>query len=267
MTGMYADALRARFPDLDPVVDDLFLLDAQQIAGLPERAPQEELGVVLRTRPDLVRYLVTRHPPIASFLADLARGPEPSHAEYSAASNELVWEIADLIVYQRAPRMYDEKVGRGWDRAALAEIEPLEGKVVIDAGAGTGHVTFAIAPSGATVFAVEPVATLRSYIRDKARHEGLSNVYVIDGLLASVPLPDGFADALVTQRAIGWDLEAELSEIERVVRPGGSSLHLLGVPYPAEEDALWHRELLAHGYLEGSYEDGVSRSRKYHKTI
>ena len=36
---MYADLLRDQFPDLNPEVDDLFLLETHQIADLPERAP------------------------------------------------------------------------------------------------------------------------------------------------------------------------------------------------------------------------------------
>jgi methylase of polypeptide subunit release factors len=264
---MYADALRAQFPDLDPVVDDLFLLESHQIAGLPDRAPREALGVVLRARPDLARFLVARCQSIEPLVAGLVDGREPSGPEFSVAEDELVWEIADLIVYQRAPEMYDEAVRSGWGRSALAEIEPLEGKVIVDAGAGTGHVTFAVAAHAATVFAVEPVATLRDFIRDKAQRSALGNVHVIDGLLSAIPLPDDSADALITQRAIGWDFEAELDEIERIVRSGGVALHLLGDPYPAGEDALWHRELLAGGYEQASYGDGHSACRKYFKTI
>ncbi len=265
--AVYADALRLMFPDLDPVVDDLFLLEGHQIAGLPERAPHRELAVVLRHRPDLVRFFSTRHPPIRAFLAGLVGGAEQSGPTFVEAADALVWEIADLIVYQRAPEMYDDAVQYAWDRTALAELEPLEGKTIVDGGAGTGHVTFAVAVAAASVFAVEPVASLRAYIRDKARRNGHNNVFVIDGLLSSIPLPDGSVDAIVTQRAIGWDLVAELDEIERVVQRGGAALHLMGGPFPADKDAFCHEELLAHGYEEAPYQDGESLLRKYSKQI
>lgn len=264
---MYADALRERFYDLAPVVDDLLLLEPHQVAALPQRAPLRELGAVLCSRPELVRFLVTKHPPIEPFVATLLDRDKPSQEELVAASETLLWEIADMIVYQRAPELYDERVESSWERSALAEIEPLEGKVIVDAGAGTGHVTFAIASACQVVFAVEPVASLRAYIRDKAHRKTLGNVYVIDGTLAAVPLPDGSADALITQRALGWDLDSELAEIERVVKPGGVALHLLGVPCPAAPDAPLHEELLANGYEQASYVDGQSLFRKYSKRI
>ena len=43
----YAEALQEMFPDLDPAVDDLFLLEPHQITHLPERAPARELAAVL----------------------------------------------------------------------------------------------------------------------------------------------------------------------------------------------------------------------------
>ena len=73
-----------------------------------------------------------------------------------------------------------------------------------------------------TVFAVEPVATLRAYMRAKAARLGIGNLYVLDGTLDAIPLPPGTADLLVTCRAIGWNLQAELTEIERILRPDGS---------------------------------------------
>ena len=264
---MYADYLRELFPELDPVVDDLFLLEAHQIAQLPDRAPQQELSTVLEAYPRLLRFLPNRYPPIEPFLAQVLHEQQPSAGDLRRAEDALVWEIADLIVYQRAPALYDQKVPRRWTRDALEEAEPLERKVIVDAGAGTGHVTFAVAPIATTVFAVEPVATLRAYMSDKAHNEQLPNVFVLDGLLEAIPLPADSADVLLTRNAIGWNLASELVEIERVVRPGGVALHLAGMPYPAEEGAQHHEGLLAAGYEERPYQDGEAKNRKYFKGI
>lgn len=264
---MYADYLREMFAELDPIVEDLFLLEAHQIEQLPDRAPQRELAIVLDAHPQLHRFFAARYPPIEPFLLELLSGRREPAGDAARAEDELVWELADLIVYQRAPALYDEKVQPGWTRAAFAEAEPLEGRVVIDAGAGTGHVAFTVAPAAATVFAVEPVATLRAYMRDKAQQHGLTDMFVVDGFLDAIPLRADSADVLLTHNAIGWNLAAELVEIERVVRPGGIALHLVGMPYPAEQGAPHHAGLRAAGYEERPYRDGEAQNRKYYKRI
>ena len=106
-TVTYADALQSRFPGLDPQVDDLFLLEAHQIASLPTRAPSRDLAAVLHAYPRVRRFFVARHPPIEGYLTQLL-------AEHGPATDEelidreaaLLWEIADWIVYQRAPQLY-----------------------------------------------------------------------------------------------------------------------------------------------------------------
>jgi len=259
---MYGEDLRKRFPTLAPVVDDLFLLEPHQIARLPQRAPRGELATVLQEYPKLVRFFTVRHPPIEPFLSDLLHAAPSLEMDLAECEDRLLWELADLIVYQRDPAMYDSTTVSTWSRAALREAEPLEDKVVADVGAGTGQVTFAVAPIAETVFAVEPVTALRAYIRDKAARGGLENVFVMDGLLSAVPLPAGTVDVLLTQRAIGWDLASEIAEIERVVRPGGVALHLTGTPFPPDDDPL-HRGLLAGGYEQGSYEEEEALYCKY----
>ncbi len=97
--------------------------------------------------------------------------------------------------------------------------------MVIDGGAGTGRVALEAAQTGSQVFAVEPIARLRQFIRQKATKTGLKNLFVVDGFLHDIPLPDGFADVLITSQAIGWRLEDELKEIERVVKKDGFIIH------------------------------------------
>lgn len=58
----YGDALRAGFPDLHPGAEDLFLLEAHEVAELPERVPPRELSAVLHAHPALRRFLIARHP-------------------------------------------------------------------------------------------------------------------------------------------------------------------------------------------------------------
>lgn len=92
-------------------------------------------------------------------------------------------------------------------------------------------------------------------------------MYVLDGCLDDVPLPPGTADVLLTRQAIGWHLADELTEIERVVVPGGTALHLVGTPFPAPDGDEMHRALVEAGYEAGSYVEAGVTKRRYWKRI
>lgn len=92
-------------------------------------------------------------------------------------------------MYERAPEYYDARSTINWDSRAVTDVVQVDGAVVIDAGAGTGRVTLAVAPVAGHVFAVEPVGTLRRYLRDRASREGIPNVYVVDGFLHAIISP------------------------------------------------------------------------------
>ena len=264
----HADLLREVFPDLNPAVDDLFLLEAHQIAGLPDRAPALELAAVLHAHPRLRRFFVARHPQIEEFLARLLAEFGPVGADgLRACEQALLWEIADWIVYQRAPESYDTGAKVDWDLAAVTEVVNLDGKTVIDAGAGTGRVAFDAAPKALHVFAVEPVATLRQYLRDTATRMGIDNLFVLDGFLHAIPLPAGNADVLLTCQALGWALPDELVEVERVVKPGGIAMHLFGTPRAAQPDNPLHEPLIAHGYQPDTYQEGHVHVTRYWRQI
>ena len=58
----------------------------------------------------------------------------------------------------------------------------------------------------------------------------MKNLFALDGFLDSIPLPDNSADVLMTSNAIGWNLEDELSEIERILKSSGCAIHLFQDP-------------------------------------
>ena len=264
----YADVLRGMFVDLDPVVDDLFLLEAHQIADLLHRVPAGDLAVVLQNHPRLHRFLVTRCPAVRESFAELlASQPRVAMADVGASEQAVVWEVADWIVYQRAPEAYDTYAGVDWTIAAVTELTSLTDKVVIDAGSGTGRVAFDASPAARYVFAVEPVAALRQFIRSKATRQHLNNLFVLDGFLHAIPLPPASADVLLTCQAIGWALPEELAEIERVVAPGGVAMHLFGTPGAARTDLPLFQTLVKHGYRTRTYQDDNATVHSYHKTI
>lgn len=262
---MYGDTLRRTFPDLEPRVDDLFLLEAHQIAGLPQRAPAPELAAVLHAYPDVRSFLATRCPSLAGWLDGLlAAHRAPPGADVGAALDRLLWEIADEIVYQRAPEIYDAVARESWDARAVTEAVHVEGMTVLDAGAGTGIVAFDVQPLAEVVYAVEPVARLRAFMREKAQQMAATNLFVIDGTLDAIPLPSSSVDVLVTSRAIGWHLPAELREIDRVLRPGGAALHLTGPARPPGDDPLGEA-LTGAGYAADVFGTGPGAQRRYRR--
>lgn len=262
----YARVLRESFPYLDPRVEDLFLLEAHQIDGLSERAPRRELATVLNAHPELFRFFTARHPPSEPYLADLmARHSTEPGTELAEAEETLLWEIGDWILYQRMPERYDEAASFEPGLEAVLDVAPIAGKLVVDAGAGVGAVGFALAPVAKYVLAVEPVARLRSYMRAKAKRLGVDNLFVMDGFLSDLPMPPMWVDVVVTRQAIGWRLEDELREVDRVLKPSGAAVHLLGLPAPAPSGDELHHALTAAGYQPGTYREGGQDRRKYWK--
>lgn len=107
---------------------------------------------------------------------------------------------------------------------------------VVDLGSGTGKLTRALAPLGAARVAVEPIAGMR---RVFARE--VPDVPAVPGSAEAIPLPDGFADAVLVAQAFHWfRTRPALREIARVLRPGGG----LGLVWNLrDESAGWTRRL------------------------
>jgi len=234
-----ADAFRQMFTEVSLEVEDLYLLESFQIAYLPGWVPEREFAAVLWAYPSIQRFLVKKCPSITDWVARVLAQFEPTddQRELAACSERLVWTIADLLVYNKCPQAYDALEFHNWDFREIMTITSLQGKVVVDGGAGTGRVALEAAQTARQVFAVEPVTRLRHFIRERAAQAGLSNVFVIDGFLHAIPLPDGLADVLITSHALGWRLEDELRELERVVTKGGMIIHCPGTAETASEAA------------------------------
>ena len=262
-----ADHFRKMFRGATLEVDDLLLLESFQIALLPGWVPEREFGIVLAARPEIARFLVTRCPKVTGFIDAVIQkskdGVVPQ--DLKICGDTVVWTIADLLVYNKCPEVYDTQPFHGWNFTEISSIVDLTGKTVLDCGSGTGRVALEAAETAATVFAVEPVARLRQFIRSKARQKGLSNVYVVDGFLHHLPFPDAFADIVITSHALGWKLQKELGEFQRVVRSPGVIIHCPGTAVSAEDDQ--HATLVAPpwGYKWSEYEEADGPKRKYWK--
>lgn len=88
---------------------------------------------------------------------------------------------------------------------------------IADVGAGTGKLTRALTATGATVIAVEPLASMRERIAETA-----PRAVPFDGTAEAMALRDGSIDAITVAQAFHWfDGPRALAEFHRVLRPGG----------------------------------------------
>ncbi len=120
--------------------------------------------------------------------------------------------------------------------ALAAELGLDAGARVLDLAAGTGKLTRALLNAGFEVVAVEPQAPLRAVL---AASVGAERVH--DGVAEAIPLPDASVAAVTVADAFHWfDQAAALTEIRRVLRPGGG-LAVVSTA-PDWSDASWAQE-------------------------
>jgi SAM-dependent methyltransferase len=111
------------------------------------------------------------------------------------------------------------------------------GRRVCDLAAGTGKLTRLLAPAGADLLAIEPVAGMRAELRRQ-----VPGVPVMAGTAEALPLRSGSLDAIVVAQAWHWfDHDRATAAAARVLRPGG----WLGLVWNARDrsvawiDAIW----------------------------
>jgi SAM-dependent methyltransferase len=139
------------------------------------------------------------------------------------ALHPLAAQFADVAdAYERGrPEYAPAVVG-----AIAAELRIPPGARVLDLAAGTGKLTRALLDAGLDVVAVEPQRPLREVLASSVGSER-----VLDGLAEQIPLPDGSVAAVMVADAFHWfDHAPALSEIRRVLRPGGGLAVLATLP-------------------------------------
>ncbi|HVT22104.1 MAG TPA: class I SAM-dependent methyltransferase [Mycobacteriales bacterium] len=110
-----------------------------------------------------------------------------------------------------------------------ARVRP--GERALDLGCGSGNAALELARAGATVTAVDPAVRLLEVTSERARSAGVI-IDVRRGDAASIPLPDGSVDLIVSVFAVflAPDPTAAVAEMARVLAPGGRMLLTAWVP-------------------------------------
>lgn len=133
--------------------------------------------------------------------------------------------------------------------ARVLDLRP--GRTVVELGSGTGKFTRALAATGATRVAVEPIGGMRAVFTGR-----VPDVPVLAGTAERIPLPDAFADAVVAAQAFHWfRTRPALAEIARVLRPGGA----LGLVWNLRDESVgWSHRI---SEIVDRYRGSVPRSR------
>ena len=101
-----------------------------------------------------------------------------------------------------------------------------EGECVVDVGCGAGIdsliAAHMVGPSGSVV-GVDMTPSMLERARGSAAHRGLGNVRFHDGLAETLPVPDAWADVVISNGVLNLfpDKLGALQEMARVLKPGG----------------------------------------------
>jgi phosphatidylethanolamine/phosphatidyl-N-methylethanolamine N-methyltransferase len=129
--------------------------------------------------------------------------------------------------WERHAKNYDRSMtllGRPLSRMVELTAESVRGASrVLEVAAGTGLVTRAIARTAVEVLATDYASAMVESIRERIRHDGLSNVRCEQADLYSLPFEAGAFDAVIAANVLHLvpDLRGALGALRRVLRPGG----------------------------------------------
>lgn len=159
--------------------------------------------------------------------------------------DELFWELT----YWKTPELYEQLTEGEHLHPGIFEqlASDIHGKIILDAGAGSGRASFECLHYGAAlVYAVEPSPGLLHIFGRKLTHyEGWERIILRSGRFHALPLEDKSVDLSLSCSAFTalaeQGGEAGLAELTRVTRPGGKIVCI----WPRTEDHAW---FIAHGF-------------------
>ena len=145
---------------------------------------------------------------------------------YPRGRADIFGEVADAY----------ERSRPGYPSQAITWLVGPDPRRVLDLGAGTGKLTRALVAAGHDVVAVDPSAPMLDMLR-----RNLPAVNARKGSAEALPVADADVEVVVVAQAFHWfDQDRALTEIARVLRPGGR----LGLVWNLRDETVpWVAEL------------------------
>jgi len=248
--------------------NSLLLMERFQLRyalGREEPEWTQAMGIALAANPAVVWYIKHRCPECAQsvdrLVADAPKGVSAEKLRHAEVF--VIARMEDFAIYTTPEKMAANcDFIRGWNKERLFSLADFNKKAVLDIGAGSGRLAFAAAEKAAMVYAVEPVGTLREFMRDEIARLGIRNIRVLDGFVERLPYPDATFDIVMSGHVVGDFIDAELAEIDRVTKPGG---WMLNVPGDSEFDIGPWKELTSRGFEEIHYVGSFGKDVHVHR--
>ena len=141
---------------------------------------------------------------------------------------------------------------------AVADLH--EGETVLDLGSGGGIDVILsakrVGPTG-IAYGVDMTDEMLALAQQNARDAGISNAHFLKGMIEQIPLPAESVDVVISNCVINLSVDkpAVLTEISRVLRPGGR----IGISDVVAEDTLSAADRAARGSYVGCVAGALSK--------
>jgi len=179
-------------------------------------------------------------------MIDTQAGPLPPAEEKARVVEDMFDRIAPR--YDLLNRVLTLRMDVGWRRAAVRSLERPAGARVLDLACGTGDLAFLATARGASVVGLDFTPSMIDLAR--AKPEGAQVTWLV-GDMGALPVSGASFDLITTGYGIRNvpDLATSLSEMHRVLRPGG---RLCVLDFDRPESPLLRSVYLTHLTIVGS---------------
>lgn len=135
------------------------------------------------------------------------------------------------------------------------------GDIVADLGAGSGYFTIPIAKeTGETVYAVDVQPKMFEHLKARAAQENVDSIQYVESDLEDIALPDAAAEKAIASFVLHevGNLDRTLSEIKRILKPGGKVLVIEWVKKETESGPPLHERLHPEEIVEPAAQHGFA---------